>query len=64
MAPSVYKPLTLDVRMSDYGYWVVSVSVAPGRVVSVMIASTGISSEVAREHALTTLAGQVRGITQ
>jgi len=62
MAPSKYKPLPLKARMSDYGYWVVDVSVAPGRVVSVMIAPVGITSEAARDHALSTLSAQVRGI--
>lgn len=62
MASKSYPPLVTNVRMSDYGYWVATVNVAPGRSVSVMIAITGISSDAAREHALVTLMGQVRGI--
>lgn len=46
-----YKPIVTDVRMSDYGYWVVDVSVAPARTVSVMIAVTGITPDEARELA-------------
>jgi hypothetical protein len=41
--------------MSDYGYWVVDVSVAPGRVVSVMISVTGITPGAASAYALTGL---------
>jgi len=37
--------------MSDYGYWVIDVSVAPDKTVSVMIAQTGITPEQARELA-------------
>ncbi len=51
MAPS-YTPIALGVRMSDMGYWVVLISVAPGRRMSVMIAATGITPEQAQEHAL------------
>lgn len=50
---ALFKPLVLDVRMSDFGYWVVDVSVAPGRTVSVMIAVVGISPGSAAQLALT-----------
>lgn len=48
---TVYKPIVLSHRMSDYGYWVIDVSVAPDKTVSVMIAQTGITPEQARELA-------------
>jgi hypothetical protein len=47
-----YAPLVSNVRMSDYGYWVVDVNVAPGKTMSVMIAVTGITPEQAASHAL------------
>lgn len=47
-----YTPLVIDTRMSDYGYWIVDISVAPGMVVSVMIPVTGITRERAAELAL------------
>lgn len=51
----VYKPIVTQVRMSDMGYWVVDVSVAPGRVVSVMIAVVGITPGEAAMYALSGL---------
>jgi hypothetical protein len=51
----VYRPIVIDVRMSDTGYWVVDVSVAPGRVVSMMIAEQGITPGAAVQYALTGL---------
>lgn len=44
-----YDALTMDVRMSDYGYWVVTYSVTPGVYMSVMICQTGISRDQACE---------------
>lgn len=35
-----YDALVSDVRMSDYGYWVVTYSVAPGLSISVMSCET------------------------
>lgn len=46
MAPN-YAPLTLGARMSDYGYWVVTVSVAPGLRLEVMICKVGITQQQA-----------------
>lgn len=63
MASRKVKPVVTNVRMSDYGYWVVDVSVASGKVCSVMVAVTGISSQEAPQHALETLTAQVRGIS-
>lgn len=51
-----YGPIVIDVRMSDYGYWVVTISASPGRCVSIMIAVTGITRGQAIGHALGTLA--------
>jgi hypothetical protein len=48
----LYSPIVTGVRMSDYGYWVVDVSVAPGRTVSVMIAVVGITPGAAAQYAL------------
>lgn len=50
-----YDPLVTHVRMSDYGYWVADVSVAPGMTMSVMLAPTGITPEQAASIALTGL---------
>lgn len=47
-----YAPITTDVRMSQYGYWVVTVSVSPWQRMSVMVAAVGISPDTARELAL------------
>jgi hypothetical protein len=43
----------LETRMSDYGYWVVTIGCAPGRRVDIMIPETGITPERAEELALT-----------
>ena len=50
-----YRPIIIDVRMSDYGYWVVTISVAPGKRLSTMIALVGITPEQAGEAALSVL---------
>lgn len=47
-----YTPVVIAHRMSDYGYWVVDVSVSPSQTLSVMIAQTGISPDRARELAV------------
>lgn len=49
-----YEHLISDVRMSDYGYWVVTVAVSPWQRMSIMICSVGISPEQAIADALTT----------
>lgn len=49
---TAYRPLVTGVRMSDYGYWVVDVSVAPAVVTSVMIAVQGITPHDAAQLAL------------
>lgn len=48
----LYTPITTHVRMSQYGYWVVTVSVSPWQRMSVMIPQVGISPDTARELAL------------
>jgi hypothetical protein len=52
--PRAYKPVIIDVRMSDYGYWLVKISTAPGRRMSVMIARVGITPDEAARLALAT----------
>jgi hypothetical protein len=54
--PHAYKPLAIDARMSDYGYWVVTISVAPGLRMDVMICRVGISRDAAIALAGTTVA--------
>ena len=46
------KAIVTAIRMSDQGYWVVDVSIAPARNVSIMVADTGISPELAKQRAL------------
>lgn len=53
-----YSPIVLDVEMSKYGYWVVTVSVAPGKRVSTMVAKTGVTREEAIEHVFESM-GQI-----
>ena len=56
-----YDALVKDVRMSDYGYWVVTYSVSPGVDLSVMLCQTGLTPDQAREQAalaLGTMTGQ------
>ena len=47
-----YEPIATSVRMSDYGYWVVTVSVAPDKRIDVMICTQGISPDDAAMLAL------------
>jgi hypothetical protein len=56
-----YDALVSDVRMSDYGYWVVTYSVAPGLSMSVMVCNTTLdkdSAPTALSAALAALTGQ------
>ena len=46
-------PFAVETRMSDYGYWVVTVSTSPGRRISVMICQVGITPTQAQALALT-----------
>jgi hypothetical protein len=50
-----YEPILIDTRMSDYGYWIVTFSIAPGKRLSIMIAIVGITRENAAQEALATL---------
>lgn len=59
---ATYEPIVLSVRMSDFGYWVVDVSVAPDKTVSVMVAQVGISPGQAAELALVRLPTTDRSI--
>lgn len=49
---SKYAPLVSNIRQSRFGYWVVTISVAPGLSVSVMIAKLGITPDEAAALAL------------
>lgn len=49
MAPKTYTPIVSDVRMSDLGYWVVTVSVSPWQRMSVMMCQVGISPKDAAD---------------
>lgn len=42
-----YEPVILDTRMSDYGYWIVTISAAPGERFSIMVATIGITQQEA-----------------
>lgn len=44
--------IVLETRMSNYGYWVVTIGVAPGQRVSMMVCKVGITPMQAREMAL------------
>jgi hypothetical protein len=57
-ATDKYDALTMSVRMSDYGYWVVTYSVSPGVYMSVMVCKTGISADQARDLGSITLSSQ------
>jgi hypothetical protein len=49
---SSYAPIAVALRMSDMGFWVVTVSVSPGRRISVMLVATGLTPAQALEAAL------------
>jgi hypothetical protein len=53
---SSYAPIALLVRMSDMGFWVVTVSVSPGKRISVMMAGTGLTPAQAQSLALDSFA--------
>lgn len=53
-----YDALIMSVRMSDYGYWVVTYSVSPGVYMSVMICQTGISADQATDLGNVTVGSQ------
>lgn len=47
-----YAPLVSDITQSKFGYWVVTISVAPGLNLPVMVAKLGLSPQQAAETAL------------
>jgi hypothetical protein len=53
-----YDAFVSSVRMSDYGYWVVTFSCAPGVTLSIMLCHTGITQQQAVDYAVTALAAQ------
>lgn len=48
-----FKPLLADIRMSDYGYWIVTLGISPWQRMSVMIARVGITRAEAIDLAFT-----------
>lgn len=54
MAKREYQPVTTEVVMSQYGYWLVTLSVSPWQRMTVMVCQVGISPDHARALALTT----------
>lgn len=51
-----YKPIVLACEMSDQGYWIVTVSIAPGFRIPVQVATIGITQQRAAELAIETAA--------
>lgn len=51
MTQPACEPLIISAEMSQYGYWVVTVSVEPGLRLSIMICRVGITQQQARELA-------------
>lgn len=45
--------IVLETRMSDYGYWVVTIGCAPGKRMSIMVCQVGITPMQAQGLALT-----------
>jgi hypothetical protein len=62
MPPHQYEPIVADVTMSQYGYWVVELSVTPWQRMSVMICQVGISPDKARALALLSAAPAQAGM--
>jgi hypothetical protein len=50
-----YKPIVLSSGMGKYGYWTVTISVAPGRHAVVVVAKIGITQQEASDLALLTI---------
>lgn len=46
---TAYRPYVTRVEMSQYGYWIVTVSVAPWLRMQVMVAKLGLTREEARD---------------
>lgn len=49
--PKYTKLVVLDTRMSDYGYWVVTIGCASARRISIMVCQVGITPMQAAELA-------------
>lgn len=54
----VYDALVAEIRMSDYGYWVVKYSISPGVYMSMMLCQTGLTRDQALTQAEIGLAAQ------
>lgn len=55
MKGSRYSPIPIDTRMSQYGYWIVTISTGPSERLSVMVATIGIDPDKAISDALATI---------
>lgn len=53
---ATYDPIVLDVRMTSQGYRFVTISVAPGRRVGIMVCREGATIEQSVKAALDTVA--------
>lgn len=51
-----YEPIVISVEMSQYGYWIVTLSIKPGLRMPVMICRVGITSTQAADFAMATAA--------
>lgn len=51
-----YEPIVISVEMSQYGYWIVTLSIKPGLRMPVMICKVGITTKDAVQLAMTTTA--------
>lgn len=51
-----YDPIVIDVTMSQYGYWVVTVSVSPGLRMRIMASRVGITQQEAADDAIIVVA--------
>lgn len=61
---SKYEPIPLDVTQSKYGYWVVTISVAPGLRMQVMTCKLGVTPEEATTSGLASLLGLAGKVPQ
>jgi hypothetical protein len=61
LAQSDDGPVVVSVRRSRYGYFIVTVSVAPGRRVEIMVADRDITADQALRAALAATTGRTAG---
>lgn len=61
MAKPVYEPIPVEVTMSQYGYWVVTISVSPYQRMAVMICQVGITPDQALAAGLSSVTPALGG---